>query len=182
MQFVKVFLGLSGWFVNSLQITCLSGVHVWPVVMCVSPVQNCCYKTKESKICCVAWHGIVTVLKTVSQRSEACCSGDWWNMKLLCAPVAVCVSLFVCLFVCRLWGPVHWDPLEMLLKLRHIKLKMHQCEWGHKGVLKECQQFVSYWHGWQGNKMGVMSSWHYYVQMRGMCMFCLYNYHQTVGW
>ncbi len=46
---------------NSIQIICcvyLFGVHVRPVVMCVSPIQNCCYKTKESKIllCCWTWH------------------------------------------------------------------------------------------------------------------------------
>jgi len=35
MQFVKVFLGPSGWGVNSIQIICcvyVYGVHVWPVV------------------------------------------------------------------------------------------------------------------------------------------------------
>jgi len=46
---------------NSIQIICfvyLYGVHVRPVVMCVSPIQHCCYKTKESKIllCCLTWH------------------------------------------------------------------------------------------------------------------------------
>jgi len=41
-------------------------------------------------------------------------------MKLLYVPVAIGVYLFSC----RLWGPVHWDPLEMLLKQRHIKLQM----------------------------------------------------------
>jgi len=46
---------------NSIQIVCcvyLYGVYVRLVVMCVSAVQNCCYKTKESKIllCCLIWH------------------------------------------------------------------------------------------------------------------------------
>ena len=52
MQFVKVFLDPSGWGVY------LYGVRVQPVVMCVSPIQNCCYKTKDSKIllCCLTWH------------------------------------------------------------------------------------------------------------------------------
>ena len=61
MQFVKVFLSPSCWGVNSIQIVCyiyLYGVHVRPVVMCASPIQNCCYKTKEIKIlwCCLTWH------------------------------------------------------------------------------------------------------------------------------
>jgi hypothetical protein len=115
MQFVKVFLGPSGWGITVY----LCGVHVQPAVMCMSPIQNCCYKTKKSKIllCCLTWHG--HVFKN-SRRHEACCSSDWYSMKLLYVPVAVCVHLFIC----RLWGTFYWDPLEMLLKLRHIKLQM----------------------------------------------------------
>ena len=46
---------------NSIQIICclyLYGVHVRPIVMCMSPIQNCCSKTKESKIllCCLTGH------------------------------------------------------------------------------------------------------------------------------
>jgi len=86
-------------------------------------------------------------------------------MKLLYVPVAICV----CLFICRLGQ----DPLEMLLKLGHaadVKVtEMHQCEWEHGGMLKECQYMMSYWHAGQGNKMGVMSSWQYYVQIWGAC-------------
>jgi len=106
---------------NSIQIICcvyLYGVHVQRAVMCVPPIQNWCHKTKESKIllCCLTWHS--HVFKN-SQRHEACCSSDWYGMKLLYVPVAICVHLFIC----RLWGTFHWDPLEMLLKLRHIKLQ-----------------------------------------------------------
>ena len=40
---------------------------------------------------------------------------------------------------------------------------------------------MSSWHAWQGNKIGVMSSWQYYCQIWETCPFCLYNYHQVVG-
>jgi hypothetical protein len=107
MQFVKVFLGPSGWDVTVYKLYAVYGVHVQPAVMCVSPIQNCCYKTKESKIllCCLTWHG--HVFKN-SQRHEACCSSDWYNIKFLYVPVAICVHLFIC----RLWGTFNWDPLE----------------------------------------------------------------------
>jgi hypothetical protein len=39
---------------------------------------------------------------------------------LVVCTVAMCVHLFIC----RLRGPVHWDPLEILLMLRHMKLQM----------------------------------------------------------
>ena len=55
-------------------------------------------------------------------------------------------------------------------------MEMRQCKWEHKGVLEEWHKLVSYWHTWQGNKMGVTSSWQYYS------LFYLDNYHQTVGW
>ena len=63
---------------NCIQFICcvyLYGVHVQPVVMCVFLIQNCCYKTKESKIllCCWTWHS--HCFKN-SQRYEACCSSD----------------------------------------------------------------------------------------------------------
>ena len=47
--------------------------------------------------------------------------------------------------------------------------QIHQCKWEHKGVLRECQKLVSYWHASQGNKMGVTSSWQYYGQIWGAC-------------
>ena len=64
---------------NSTQIVCcvyLFGVQVWPVVMCVSAIQACCCKTKESKIllCCLTWHSYCF---NNSHRYEACCSSDW---------------------------------------------------------------------------------------------------------
>ena len=58
MQFVKVYLDPSDRGVTVYRLyavyTCVK-VHVQPIVMCVSPFQNCCYKPKESKImlCCL---------------------------------------------------------------------------------------------------------------------------------
>jgi len=56
-----------------------------------------------------------------------------------------CCMYLMCTFICRPWGPVHWDPLDMLLKPRHNQaayvevMELHQCKWEHKGVLGECQ-------------------------------------------
>ena len=121
------------------------------------------------KFSCVVWHGIVTVLKTDRQRYEAC-SSDWYNMKLLYVPVAICV----CLFICRLWGSVHWDPLEMLLKLRNIKLQMLKV-WGCISVnenTKGCwKNASSQWATDMLDKVTRWSSWQYYCQMWGVCAF-----------
>ena len=61
-------------------------------------------------------------------------------MKLLYVPVAICVPLFIC----RLWGPVHRligyvTEAETHQAADVEVIEMHQCEWEHKGVLKECQ-------------------------------------------
>jgi len=107
---------------NSIQIICcvyLYGIHLWPVVMCVFPIQNCCYKTKESKIllCCLTWHSHCFK----NGPSEVWGMLQQWLIKY---EIVVWTCSYMCTFVCRLWGPVHWDPLEALLKLRYIKLQM----------------------------------------------------------
>jgi len=85
-------------------------------------------------------------------------------MKLVYVPVAICVCMYVYLHTARA------NPLRPILDVTEAEshqaadvevTEMHQCEWEHKGVLKECQYLVSYWHAWQGIEMGVMSSWQY---------------------
>jgi len=145
------------------------------VCVCVcSQFRIAATRPRTVKLCCIVWHGIVTVLKTGRGMRHAAAVTDtigncrmcwysmklsyvliqyeivvcvdtvwncrmcWYNMKLLYVSVGICVHLYIC----RLRRPVRWDPSEMLLKLRHIKLQqteMCQCRWEHREVLKECQ-------------------------------------------
>jgi len=45
---------------------------------------------------------------------------------VVCTRSYICmyVCMYVCMVICRQQGPVHCDPLEVLLKLSHIKLQM----------------------------------------------------------
>jgi len=141
MQFVKVFLGPSAWGVTVHKLyavyTCMGFMIdlLWCVCLQFRIVAT---KPKKVKFCCVVWHGIITVLKTFrGMRPAVVVIDKIWNF--------LCTCSYMCMFICRLRGPVRWDPLEMFQKLIHIKLQMlevmemHQCEWEHKGVLKECQ-------------------------------------------
>ena len=79
MQFVKVFVGPSGWGVTVYKLyavyTCL--LFMYDLLQCVFP-QSRIAGTRPGKVkfCCIVGHGIVTVLKTDSQRYEACFSSD----------------------------------------------------------------------------------------------------------
>jgi len=168
MQFVKVFLG-PGWGVNSIQIICcvyLYGVHVWPVMMCVSPVQNCCYKTKESKIllCCLTWHTV----RSMSMYEQ-----------LIKYEIVVCTCSCMCKFVC-LFADCEGQSTETHWRCyRTWDTSSCRCwSYGDASVWVRTQRgtermpvVVSYSHAWQGNKMGVMSSWQYYGQIWGGCVF-----------
>ena len=127
---------------NSIQIICcvdLFGVHVWPVVMCVSPVQNCCYKNKESKIllCCLTWHSHCFK----NSQSQIWGMLEHWLIKYEIV-VCICMCMFVCLQTARA------SPLRPTGDVTEAEshqaayvevMEMHQCKWEQKGVLKECQ-------------------------------------------
>ena len=102
-------------------------------------------------------------------------------MKLLYVAVAICAFLFIC----RLQGPVHWDPLEMLLKVRHIKLqmlKLWRCISANENTKGCWKNASSYWATDMVDKVTRWLLWlpdNTTARTEGHVPFCLYSYHQT---
>jgi len=79
MQFVKEFLGPSGWCVTVYKLYAVytDMGFMYDLLYCVWPqVRIAANETKESKIL-LCWHRTFNVLKTVSQRYKAFHSSDW---------------------------------------------------------------------------------------------------------
>jgi len=59
MQFLKAFLGPSGWGVTVYKLYAVCTCMEFLIDMCVSTIQNCCYKTKDSNF--FFFHVLLTV-------------------------------------------------------------------------------------------------------------------------
>ena len=93
MQFVKVFVGPSGWGVTVYKLyavyTCMGFMYNLLWLMCVPNVAAT--RPREVKFICVVWHGIVTVLKTVRGMSTA--------VAVIKYEIVVCTCSCMCTFV-----------------------------------------------------------------------------------
>jgi len=104
--------------------------------MCVCPQYRiAASRPRKLKFCCVVWHDIVTVLKTVRCMRFAVVVID----KISCMYCSH-MCTFVCLQIARA------SPLRPIGDVTEAEthqaadvevMEVYQCEWEHKGVLKE---------------------------------------------